>query len=357
MGRRPKGTGSIQPRGSGWRIQYFAHGQRQRETLGTREEAETRLLERLAEVKRGRFAGLAIERVTVGNLIDLVVEDYEFRRLRSLDNVKWKAESHVRPALGNVVAARFGSAEVKRYVSTRRSDGAENATINRELAIIRRGFTLAFQHDPQLVARQPYIPILEEDNARQGFLEPEQYGRLLCELPDRLKALFVCAYHVGTRKGELRKLQWSQVDFTARQIRLTAAQTKGKKARTLPIYGDMENWLCSQQERRAPNCPWVFYWHGRPVGAHLDGWREACARAGVPGLLFHDLRRSAVRNMKRAGNSDKAIMEISGHKTRSVFDRYDIVSDADISAVGERTAEYLLERKAGGKPPRLRRVK
>jgi integrase len=160
---------------------------------------------------------------------------------------------------------------------------------------------------------------------------------------------------VGTRKGELRKLQWSQVDLEAGQIRLAGRQTKGKKPRTLPIYGDMKDWLLSQYEKRAPNCPWVFYHHGRPVGAHLAGWHEACEAAGVPGLLFHDLRRSAVRNMKRAGNPDKAVMEISGHKTRSVFDRYDIVSDADITSVAQRTEEYLKARKEAAR--KLRRVK
>jgi integrase len=129
----------------------------------------------------------------------------------------------------------------------------------------------------------------------------------------------------------------------------------GKRARTVPIYGDMETWLKSQFARRAPDCPWVLYYHRRPVGAQLAGWREACERAGLPGLLFHDLRRSAVRNMKRAGNPDKAVMEISGHKTRSIFDRYDIVSDADIASVAERTEEYLKARKEPAN--KLRRVK
>ena len=108
----------------------------------------------------------------------------------------------------------------------------------------------------------PYIPQLEEDNVRQGFLEPDQYERLLTELPDRLKALFVCAYHVGTRKGELRKTRWEQVDLEAHTIRLRAAQTKGKTARSLPIYGDMERWLLYQQESSAPDCPWVFHYRG-----------------------------------------------------------------------------------------------
>ena len=170
-----------------------------------------------------------------------------------------------------------------------------------------------------------------------------------------MKALFVCGYHVGARKGELRRLRWEQVDFEANQIRLAARETKGKRARSLPIFGEMEPWLKSQLEKWAGDCPWVFSQGGKPIGDHLKGWREACERAGVPGLLFHDLRRSAVRNMKRAGNSERTVMEISGHKTRAIFDRYDIVTDADIAHAARRTEEYLNARKEPG--PKLKRVK
>ena len=115
-------------------------------------------------------------------------------------------------------------------------------------------------------------------------------------------------------------------------IRLTTSQTKGKKARTLPIYGDMERWLEKQLES-ANGSPWVF--HGarnKPVSTKLYGWAEACERVGLAGLIFHDLRRSAVRNMKRAGVQDRVAMEISGHRTRSIFDRYNIVMKAILGA-------------------------
>jgi integrase len=211
----------------------------------------------------------------------LVVDDYQFRKLRSLDEVVWKADKNVRPAIGRKLAFRFGETDVKRYVEDRRQAGALDATINRELAIIRRGFTLGFR--ARKVVRPPYVPLLEEDNVRQGFLEPEQYGKLLEALPKRLKALFVCAYHVGTRKGERRRLQWSQLDFGAAQIKLTAKQTKGKKARTLPIYGDMEAWLLAQYADRTPDCPWVFYYHGRPVGSQSRRLARSMRRGRSPG--------------------------------------------------------------------------
>ena len=162
-------------------------------------------------------------------------------------------------------------------------------------------------------------------------------------------------YHVGSRVGELRKLQWPQVDFEAGVIRLFASQTKGKVARTLPIYGEMEHWLRIQQAKPSTPAQWVFLGRlDRPVGAHLDGWREACERAGLPGLFFHDLRRSAVRNLTRAGVPRHVAMAITGHKTASVFARYDIVSEGDIVNV-KKTMEEFME--AQRKPTKLERVK
>lgn len=172
-----------------------------------------------------------------------------------------------------MLAEKFGVSHVRKYVAMRRDQGALDSSVNRELSMVRRGFRLAMKENPPLVRKGPEIVKLEEDNARAGFLEVDQYMRLLDKLPERLKALFVCAYHVGTRKGELRKIQVHQVDFEARKIYFRAAQTKGKKARAVPIYGEMEYWLRRQLERRPEGCPWVLFRRHRPVGAHLEGER------------------------------------------------------------------------------------
>jgi integrase len=193
--------------------------------------------------------------------------------------------------------------------------------------------------------------------ATQPFLEQHEYERLLEQLPRNLKALLVCGYHTGARKNELRRLRWDQVDFESGLIGLSATQTKGKKPRKLPIYGDMRRWLEQQRETCPPGSPWVFHGsHHCPVDNHLNGWAEACNRAGLPGLLFHDLRRSAVRNMKRAGVHDRVAMEISGHRTRSIFDRYNIVDTADLRDAGGLLEEYARRRKQDRAAP-LQRVK
>jgi integrase len=352
-----RGTGTIYRRGRIWWIQYFVRGQIIPESSGSTEraDAENLLKQRIGEVAAGRRVGP--ERATVADLCQLVIEDNQIRKLRDAQHVEWRYKAHIEPLLGSLLASRFGSAQLRQYVAKRRQAGASDATINRELAILHRGFRLGLQDDPPLVQRVPAIPLLEEDNVRQGFLEQEQYEHLLEELPVSLKALFVCGYHTGARKNELRRIQWPQVDFESCLIRLSAGQTKGKRARTLPIYGDMRRWLERQRETCPEDSLWVFHGtHYCPVDNHLNGWAEACKRAGLPGLLFHDLRRSAVRNMKRAGIQDKVAMEISGHRTRSVFDRYNIIDVTDLHNAGERLEEYAQRRKRERAAP-LQRVK
>src|SRR4030095_15293657 len=118
------------------------------------------------------------------------------------------------------------------------------------------------QWDPPKVGRVPHIPMLEENNVRKGFLEHEVYLKLRDALPVYLRPLFVVAYHVGCRRGELLKIEWSQVDWAAKRIRLEPGTTKNKEGRTLPIYGEMREWLEMQRQIRDahyPNCLSVFY--------------------------------------------------------------------------------------------------
>jgi integrase len=357
MATHKRGTGTVYRRGNIWWISYYVRNRPIQESSGSAQkgDAENLLKRRIGEVAAGVRVGP--QRATIGDLCKLVIEDYRMRGLSDANHVQMRYNSNIAPLLGRLLASRFGQNQIWQYIENRRSDGASNGTINRELAIVRRGFKLGAQQDLPLVQRQPAIPVLPETNVRQGFLEQDQYEKLLEELPANLKALFVCGYHVGARKNELRCIKWPQVDLDAGAIRLPASQTKTKRPRTLPIYCDMVRWLEEQRRTCPVGCEWVFHGkHNHPVDNHLNGWAEACERIGLPGLLFHDLRRSAVRNMKRAGIQDKVAMEISGHLTRSVFDRYNIIDEGDIKDAGQLLEEYAQKRKQE-RAARLRRVK
>lgn len=352
MAGHTRGTGTVYLRGNVWWLQYFVNGRQINESARTSDEAEAR---RQLKVKIGDAAAgkdLMTERASINGLCALVLADYHLRKLRDASTVEYRIGAHIKPAIGTLLASRFTAHQVRQYVELRRKESASDATINRELAIVRRGFNLALREDPPLVRRAPYIAKLDEDNARQGFIEHGQYLVLREAMPDHLKTLLVVGYHCGNRMGELRKLRWPQVDLESREIRIQTSQAKGKKPRTLPIYGDMVEWLEWQARRRAPGCDLVFHWNGKPLGSHLKGWDRACTTAGLAGLHFHDLRRSAIRNMERAGIPRHVAMQISGHRTESVYRRYDIIVGEDLQVAGKKLAAYHQQQ-----TPKLRRIK
>ena len=237
------------PAGDTWWIQYFVRGERRREssTPRTATRPEQLLHKRLGEIAIGRYVGLASELVTIGHLIDLVIEDYRFEA-RSLAVVEWRAEANLKH-LRELPAQKFTAAEVRRYVVQRRAESASDATINRELAIIRRGFTLARQSDPPLVHRAPYIPQLEEDNVRQGFLEPEQYERLLTELPDTTESPVRLRVSRRHAKGRTPKAPVGASGPRGPQDPAsTLSQTKGKVLAHVADLGRMERWILRQRE-------------------------------------------------------------------------------------------------------------
>jgi integrase len=209
---------------------------------------------------------------------------------------------------------------------------------------------------PPKVNRVPRIPNLEENNVRKGFFEYDQFNKLRTELPEHLRPVITFGYFTGCRKGEILSLRWPQVDLSRRVVRLEPGETKNDEARTVPLMGELYEMLVLQKQirdQRWPGCEWVFFRYGKRITDFRGAWAEASKRAGVvdqdgnPERLFHDLRRTAVRNMVRAGIPERVAMAISGHKTRSVFDRYDIVSERDIREAAWKLESYVAESQKG----------
>lgn len=136
------------------------------------------------------------------------------------------------------------------------------------------------------------------------------------------------------RAGEIVILRWEQVDLERGLLRLEPGTTKNRRARLIPLAKEVTEALWQWKQRTLhhyPSCPWVCHYRGRRLLAvPKKTWKKACARVGLTGKLFHDLRRTAIRNMVRAGVSERVAMTISGHCTRSVFDRYGIVTHRDL---------------------------
>jgi len=289
----------------------------------------------LAEVGPDPAESLRIEQ-----LVDDLFRDYRINQHRSLDDVKTRWRLHLKPFFGSIPATELDSRLLARYIDSRREEHASNATINRELACLKRMVRLAYLSTPPRVESVPHFPHLKETNVRQGFVTAEQYARLVAHCPDLwLRAMLETAYNYGWRVSELLNLRVGQVDLVSRTIRLEPGTTKNREGREVTIESGRLLDLLHQcvEGKRLDNH--VFTRGDKPIRDFRKRWQNLCSAAGVPGLLFHDLRRTAARNLRAAGVPEEIIMRIAGWKTSGVFKRYAIVDKADV-----RSALQQLER-------------
>jgi len=342
--KREYGSGGLYRRGRIWWMKYYFDRYPVWESTKTRNKkrAEEVLRQRMAEVELRQLPNPAAKRLKIVDLLNGLMSDYELRGRASTKQLESRMRLHLIPLLGPIKALEFGRRQVEAYVRQRRHQNASDAAINREMEHLRAAFKLAV--DNEELQRVPKIKMLDEDNVRTGFLEHHQYIAVKAALPAYLKPLFVTGYHVGCRLGELLKLRWDQVDFEASQIWLERSQTKAKIARVLPIYGEMRDALVEgfrTRNKLYPECDLVFHREGAAIVDFRKAWAAACTKAEVKWLRFHDLRRSAVRNMDRAGIPRATIRRIIGHETDAMFDRYRIVDQRDVDEAGAKAEQYL----------------
>lgn len=211
------------------------------------------------------------------------------------------------------------------------------------MAALKRMFSLALQAGK--LSRKPHIPTLEEHNVRQGFLDHRSLLALWGNLPEHLKDPVMFLYLSGWRVSEMRALEWRDVDLAGAVVRLRPEISKNKDGRLLPLKDELLEIMERARATRRLDCPSVFHHEGQPIGDFRKAWKRARKVAGLNGIIVHDLRRTAVRNMVRAGIHERVAMSLSGHKTRNVFDRYNIVSEADLAEAAGKIHSYL-ERQA-----------
>jgi len=223
------------------------------------------------------------------------------------------------------------------------------STVNYECAILRRGFNLAIK--AVKVASRPGFDMLEVHNTRTGFFEPGQYSTVLQHLPDYLRLVAETAYITGWRtKSELLTRQWRHIDLENGWMRLEPGEGKTKEPRAFPLTAELVAILARQRERvRAIErstgtiIPWVLvHNNGRRIKNFRYAWAKACREADVPGRLVHDFRRTAVRNLERAGVSRSAAMAMTGHKTEAVYHRYAIVDSHMLQEAAAVLAYFML---------------
>jgi integrase len=349
-----RGAGTIARRGKIWWVQVCINGQRiRRSSESEKYEVAERLRNKLLGQKaRGELGG-PDAKVTIDRVLDAYLKDQALHvKPETLKIEKLVVEAHVRPAFGKLKAEKITSAALVNYRALRTQEGASPTTCNRELAYLRTAMRTAAGTTPPMIqlASIPKFPIVSEDAfARQGFTEDKDFEKVLVELPSYLVPLVTVAYHAGIRRGELMRIEWDQVDFDGGVIRLYRGRTKTGEPRMVPMIGSMEKVLRQAKAYRDeyfPDCDRVFSRLGEPIKSFKNAWTAAVTRAGFPDLQFHDLRRSGARNLSRAGVPERVIMAITGHKTRAMFDRYNIVNEEDLTDAAAKIKAFRAAREA-----------
>ncbi|MGE3843379.1 MAG: tyrosine-type recombinase/integrase [Vicinamibacterales bacterium] len=337
------GAGRIYLRGTTYFIAYSHGGHEFRESTRSDdlEVAKARLAARLAACG----SPVSGPRVPFEDLCQLYLEEYDLRQFRTPDTAGGRVKN-LRAYFSHMSATAITTADIRQYQLARRRQNAAAATVNRETAALRRMFRLAIAAG-RLTAAPLFPEGLPENPPRQGFFEHVEYVAVRAHLPLPYQDVLDFAYYSGWRHREITELTWAEVDDAGGVIRLDPARSKTGRGRVLPISPPLRTVLDRRAERRTPDGGLVFGRDGITVRDWRKAWPRACAAAGLPGRRLHDCRRTAARNLVRAGVPERVAMMLLGHATRSIFDRYNIVNERDLREAGLRLQRYL----GGDGPP------
>jgi integrase len=307
------------------------------------------------------FQGPRAERILFTELLDQYECHADIHDLKSLPQIRSRCK-RLRIYFAGYRTLAVTRDVLLRYAQARQAEGAANATINRETEVIARAFALAVVAGK--LAFAPKVPSLREDNARQGFFARGDFEAVMKHIADDdVRDFIEFFFWTGMRNSEIRSLGWGALDKETWTLRLHASDAKTGHGRVLVLVDELRAIIERRWQARTIKaedgtetiCPLIFHRAGRPMGEFKKLWATACKAAGFapvteeragkkivrPAKRVYDLRRTAARNMRQAGVHEKTIMSITGHRTRSMFDRYNIVDENDLRDAVAKTSAYV----------------
>ena len=321
-----------------WWIGYRLPGdvnERRESSRSTKRKDAERLLKTRTMVG-GEPKPVRLEVYAINALCDVLEADYALQKRKSIRDTSYHLRA-IRRLLGGKNGASLTRLDLVRYVETRQREGVQSGTINRELSALRRAMRLTF-HDINIVI--PRFPMLPEHNVRQGTYTREEVNRLVGLLPAHLIPVVWFAYHTGRRRGEILSLQWSQVDWDRNTLTISPANTKNNRPDVIVLEGPLYDLLRGLWLKRDPQVVWIFPFRGKRFRDFHKTWTQVRIRAGLPEKLFHDFRRTASTDLIEAGVPEQVAMRITGHTTRSTFDRYHIIKTGAVRDAVHQLARY-----------------
>jgi integrase len=331
-----------------WWIAYSRNGHEYRESTDTTDERKARkyLQQRLGEIKKPEFVGPAEKRLDLDDLEHKIEADYARHGRRS-----WGTVTHclkpVRDFFQFDRLVDITPSKVEAYQDHRLKQGKARATVNREVRYLLHGYKLLF--DAREISVYPRVKLLAGENVREGFINKPEFEAVAEHLSPDVQDVVRFLYNSAWRTSEALKLEWNKVDLGDWIVRLTRKNEKTKHPRTLPLVGELHDVIQNRIQKRRPDCPYVFHRDGKPIKSFRKAWQTACSAAGLEGIVVHDMRRSAIRNFRKAGIGESDGMKISGHRTNSVYKRYDIIDEQDQRRTMERVQEHLRQEMEGRK--------
>lgn len=334
-----RGMGGVyQRKGSRfWWIRYWVHGRPRWESSKSEDRNVAIQLLATRVARRDRLAG--IRPTSLVEALDDYIRDARGRGVRAIPLLEQKARRLV-AELGDAPISRITTPAIRDLQEKLAARGLAGGTINGDVSVLRA--SLKFAAENGYLDRVPIFPRGRKTSApRAGFLEREDYEAIRRELPAWAADVFDFAYVTGWRRNEVLYLTWNEVDGSV--LRLGPGRSKNGEGRVRPITAELEPVLQRRKAARVVGLPFVFHRGGKRISLSFwtSTWRKATTAAGRPKVILHDCRRTAVRNLLRAGVPERVAMELTGHRTRTVFDRYNIVSESDLRTAGEKLGVYL----------------
>ena len=338
-------------------IEYYLAGKRKRERIGhSKLAAENRLREIQTAKAEGRYINsIKGLNITIGELQRWYMSLSEVRNLATYNTLQSRIGHPVRIFGESKHASSLNLGDIERYRTLRsqeesfwrKNSTVSQATINKEISAFKSMLNVAVKYGKIESNPISKATLLRDNNVRERIISQQEFETLLSYAPVHLAPVITMAFYEPMRRDEIIGLTWDEIDLNAGFIRLMAHRTKGKKTgRSIPIHPAVRDML--QDLPRSISTNRVFLYldkqgRYRPFKEFNRSWRRIRKLAGLEDVVFHDFRHSAITNLRKAGNPPSVIMKASGHKTMSMFLRYNLVDDDDLKAM-----RWSEEHKEGG---------